>query len=84
MCIFWVLWITDLIMIYIYLLLQPLSVWAYPKAVGEFKDSLVCSVQHNPYLVLFPISCHGVEPELKVDKKLLDFGKVLLHRLVIL
>jgi hydrocephalus-inducing protein len=59
---------------------QTLTVWAYPKTPVEFRDQIVCSIQHNPDPVIFKICCIGVEPELKVDKKLLEFGKVLLHR----
>ena len=48
--------------------------------LGTIKDSLVCCVKNNPDPVVFNISCDGVEPELKIDKKVLEFKKVLLHR----
>ena len=40
----------------------------------------MCCVKHNPDPVIFQITCDGVEPEIKVDKKILEFKKVLLHR----
>lgn len=42
----------------------------------------MCCIQHNPDPAVFNVSCDGVEPELKVDKKVLEFKKVLLHRCV--
>ena len=62
---------------------QTLTVWAYPQKSHHFKDAIVCCVRHNPNPVILPISCQGVEPDLKVDKKMLEFKKVLLHRLVL-
>ena len=59
---------------------KDLTIWAYPKSSHSFKDAVVCCVKHNPDPVVFNISCQGVEPELKVDKKALEFKKVLLHR----
>lgn len=61
-------------------ILQTLTIWAYPKSTGQFKDALVCCIKNNPDPVLFNISCDGVEPDLKVDKRILEFKKVLLHR----
>ena len=61
-------------------LLKHLTVWAYPKSAGEFKDGIVCCVKHNPEPVLFPISCCGVQPEIVLNMKNLDFGKCLLRR----
>lgn len=61
---------------------QDLTVWAYPKSSGHIRDALVCCIRHNPDPVVFNMCCDGVEPELKVDKKVLEFKKVLLHRCV--
>ena len=57
-----------------------LSVWAYPKSPDTFDDYLVCCIKENPEPVTFKISCIGVRPDLLVDKKLIQFEKVLLHR----
>ena len=59
---------------------QTLTVWAYPQKSSSFRDAIVCCVKHNPDPVVLPITCTGVEPEIKIDKKQLDFKKVLLHR----
>lgn len=59
---------------------QTLNIWAYPKSTGKFEDTLLCCIRHNPDPVCFKICCFGAEPDLKVDKKLLEFKKVLLHR----
>lgn len=61
---------------------QDLTIWAYPKSSSHIRDALVCCIRHNPEPVVFNMSCDGVEPELKVDKKVLEFKKVLLHRCV--
>lgn len=54
--------------------------WAYPKSIDKFEDALLCCVKNNPDPIQFKLCCHGAEPELKVDKKVLEFKKVLLHR----
>ena len=54
--------------------------WAYPKTPGFYEDSLVCCIKENPEPVLFKVSCHGVRPELELDKKTIQFDRVLLHR----
>ncbi|XP_078688637.1 hydrocephalus-inducing protein-like [Branchiostoma floridae x Branchiostoma belcheri] len=59
---------------------QELTIWAYPKTPGYFEDCLVCCVRENPEPVVFRISCHGVKPEIEMDRKQLFFEKVLLHR----
>ncbi len=60
--------------------MQTLRIWAYPKSANEIKDALVCCIKHNPNPIVFNIVCNGVEPELKVDRKLIEFKKILLHR----
>lgn len=57
-----------------------LNIWAYPKSVGKVEDSLVFCVKNNPNPVYFDICTHGAEPEIKLDKKVIEFKKVLLHR----
>ena len=44
----------------------------------------MCCIKYNPEPAVFPISCDGVQPELEVDKKVIQFEKVLLHRLYII
>ena len=56
--------------------------WAYPKTPNEFKDCLVCCIRENPQPVQFAISCIGVRPEVELDKKVLQFDRVLIHRYV--
>ncbi|CAL8374755.1 unnamed protein product, partial [Arctogadus glacialis] len=59
---------------------QELSIWAYPISVGRFEDSVVCCVKDNPEPVLIALSCWGARPELELDRKHLNFDKILLHR----
>ncbi|XP_077975805.1 hydrocephalus-inducing protein homolog isoform X2 [Styela clava] len=59
---------------------KPLSMWAYPKTSGLFVDTLVCCVRENPEPICFNVACHGVRPEVELDRKHLHFDKVLLHR----
>ncbi|KAG2469946.1 HYDIN protein, partial [Polypterus senegalus] len=59
---------------------QVLTVWAFPTSPGLFEDRIVCCVKENPEPVIFKISCHGVRPELELDRKQLHFEKILLHR----
>ena len=63
--------------------LQVLTVWAYPQKSQHFRDAVVCCIRHNSDPIVLPVSCHGVEPELKIDKKNLDFKRVLLRRCVV-
>ncbi|KAL3860158.1 hypothetical protein ACJMK2_010318 [Sinanodonta woodiana] len=59
---------------------QQLTIWAYPKVPGNYEDAVVCCIRENPEPVVFKISCDGFRPELELDKKTLQFDKVLLHR----
>lgn len=62
------------------ILVQVLRVWAYPKHAMTYEDSVVCCIKENPEPVIFKLLCHGTRPELEVDKKVLHFDRVLLHR----
>lgn len=42
----------------------------------------MCCVKENPEPILFKVSAHGVRPELELDRKLIQFDRVLLHRFV--
>jgi len=64
------------------ILWQDLTLWAYPKTPGFFEDAVVCCIRENPEPVVFKISCHGVRPELELDRRQLQFDRVLLHRFV--
>lgn len=66
--------------IIIWLYIQELSVWAYPKTPTPFLDAVVCCVKENPEPITFKVMCTGVRPELELDKKQLQFDRVLLHR----
>ena len=61
---------------------QELNIYAFPRSKEYYKDSLICCIKENPEPVIFEVSCHGCRPELEVDKKTLQFDKVLLHRYV--
>ena len=60
-----------------------MTIWAYPKTPGFYEDSVVCCVKENPEPILFKVSAHGVRPELELDRKLIQFDRVLLHRFVV-
>ncbi|XP_025115052.1 hydrocephalus-inducing protein-like isoform X4 [Pomacea canaliculata] len=59
---------------------MALTVWAYPKGPGRFEDAVVVCIRDNPEPVVFKVACDGFRPELELDKKVLHFDKVLLHR----
>ncbi|XP_054026269.1 hydrocephalus-inducing protein homolog [Dryobates pubescens] len=59
---------------------QELSLWAYPTSAGLVEDSLICSIKDNPEPVVFRLCCQGVQVELGVSPKQLQFSRVLLHR----
>lgn len=59
---------------------QELTVYAFPRSKEYYEDSLICCIKENPEPVIFKVSCTGCRPELEVDKKVLQFDKVLLHR----
>lgn len=59
---------------------EDLYIWAYPKTPGYFEDAVVCCIRENPEPVVFKVSCNGVRPELELDRKQLQFDRVLLHR----
>ena len=45
---------------------------AYPQTVGEIRNSLVCCVHGNPYVLRLPVSCVGTKPALEVFFPRLD------------
>ncbi|XP_009866111.1 PREDICTED: hydrocephalus-inducing protein homolog, partial [Apaloderma vittatum] len=59
---------------------QELSLWAYPTSAGLVEDNLVCCIEENPEPVVFRLCCQGVQVELGVSPRQLNFNKVLLHR----
>ncbi|XP_035381538.1 hydrocephalus-inducing protein homolog [Electrophorus electricus] len=59
---------------------KELRVWAYPTTPGLIEDSVMCYIKDNPEPAVFRIACRGVRPELEVDRKFLNFDKILLHR----
>ena len=54
--------------------------WAFPKAIKRYEDYLVGSIKNNPEPLTVVVNCDGVQPDIEVDKKLVEFGKVLLRR----
>ncbi|KAM6252821.1 hydrocephalus-inducing protein homolog [Porphyrio hochstetteri] len=59
---------------------QELSIWAYPTSAGLKEDNLICRIQGNPEPVVFHLCCQGVQVELGVSPKQVNFSKMLLHR----
>ena len=39
-------------------------------------DTLVCCVRENPEPICFNVACHGVRPEIELDRKQVHFEKV--------
>ncbi|KAJ3047832.1 hypothetical protein HK097_011139 [Rhizophlyctis rosea] len=59
---------------------QTLSLWAYPRNHNHCEDSVVVCVKDNPEPYLFKVNCIGVKPDVEIDKKVLNFDKMLLGR----
>ncbi|KAM4554444.1 hydrocephalus-inducing protein homolog [Fundulus diaphanus] len=59
---------------------EVLTVWAFPTMQGQIKDSLVCHIKDNPEPVVIHFSCWGVQPQLELENKNLNFGRILLHK----
>uniref|UniRef100_A0A3Q2PEK1 HYDIN axonemal central pair apparatus protein n=1 Tax=Fundulus heteroclitus TaxID=8078 RepID=A0A3Q2PEK1_FUNHE len=59
---------------------EVLTVWAFPTMQGQIKDSLVCHIKENPEPVVIHFSCWGVQPQLELENKNLNFGRILLHK----
>ncbi|KAJ3260794.1 hypothetical protein HK103_007357 [Boothiomyces macroporosus] len=60
---------------------QTVNVWAYPRTAVYIEDLFIVSIKDNPEPYTFKVSCVGVKPELEVDKKALNFDKLLLGRI---
>lgn len=60
--------------------IKQLKIYAVPKEVRQYTDTLVCCIKENPEPVTFKITCIGQKPELVLDKKEFNFKQVLLHR----
>ncbi|KAF5907639.1 hydrocephalus-inducing protein, partial [Clarias magur] len=59
---------------------KELRVWAYPTTPGFIEDSVVCCIKENPEPAIFHIFCSAVRPELEVERKQLNFDKIVLDR----
>ena len=59
---------------------KVLTVTAYPRQAGVVTDDIICCIKDNPEPVVFNIQCQGVKPEIQLDRKIINFEKVLLHR----
>jgi hydrocephalus-inducing protein len=57
-----------------------LKIFATPKDIKLYSDTLICCIKENPEPVTFKISCLGQKPELALDKREFNFKQVLLHR----
>ncbi len=59
---------------------QDIVVWAFPSAVGDIQDTLICNIMDNPEPVKFEVRCCGQMPEVELDVKEIDFQRMLLKR----
>jgi hydrocephalus-inducing protein len=59
---------------------QDLIVWAFPDAVADFKDELICVVKDNPLPVIIPLSCKGEKPVVELESDLLKFDRLILNQ----
>ena len=59
---------------------RDLLVWAFPQSPGLVQDTLVCTVKNNPEAVLFPISCMGAIPQLRLNAATVEFDRILLDQ----
>lgn len=57
-------------------------VWAFPKAVGEFTDSLICLIKNNPWPYKINLHCEGIIPLLNISKKEIIFERMLVGKVV--
>ncbi|KNC50959.1 hydrocephalus inducing isoform b [Thecamonas trahens ATCC 50062] len=60
---------------------REVTVWAFPKTDGEYRDTLVAIIKDNPIPTVFPLRCVGVKPRLELSTEALEFEPMLLHRL---
>eukprot|EP00397_Hematodinium_sp_SG-2012_P000030 GEMP01000030.1.p1 GENE.GEMP01000030.1~~GEMP01000030.1.p1 ORF type:complete len:4608 (+),score=1069.56 GEMP01000030.1:10-13833(+) len=56
------------------------KVWCFPVREGQFTDSVVCTVLHNPEAITFPIAAIGSLPHVEIDSNELNFDRLLLHQ----
>jgi hydrocephalus-inducing protein len=59
---------------------QVLRVWAYPKNTNNYHDKVLVCIKDNPAPLVFGVTVEGAEPAVELDRKLLSFERVLLHR----
>eukprot|EP00605_Chrysophyceae_sp_TOSAG23-4_P000636 GSChrysophyteH1.ASY1.ANO1.717.1 assembled CDS len=45
---------------------KDIRIWSFPQEVGEFKNTLIAAVKDNAIPMLYPITCHGVEPTIEI------------------
>ena len=57
-----------------------LRVWAYPKTSAVYSDKVILCIKDNPAPVVFAVTVEGAEPALELERKVLAFERVLLHR----
>lgn len=59
---------------------STLTVFAYPKTPGQFEETIICCIKDNPEPLVLRVTCAGAKPELELDKKIVQFEKLLLGR----
>jgi adenylate kinase family enzyme len=57
---------------------QDITVWALPRKVGELRNAVVCTIKDNPIPFKFDVLVIGSKPKVEVDRKVVDFGRLLL------
>jgi hypothetical protein len=61
---------------------SEIDLFSIPPAIGFIQDSLVCTVENNPYPLVFPVTSIGDVPSLQVNVSELDFDKILIGKYV--
>lgn len=39
--------------------MKNITVWVFPLLIGDYHNSLLCTVVDNPRIVEFPVHCKG-------------------------
>lgn len=57
---------------------REIVVWAFPQAVGQYDDALICTIRNNPTPVVFSLSCQGARPVLELSTQEIKFDRLLI------
>jgi hydrocephalus-inducing protein len=59
---------------------EKIRVWCVPDEVRQYKEELICMMNHNPVPYVVKMTAQGASPILSVNQKLIEFDRLLVNQ----